>query len=225
MKPTVMMISAVITIVPFLSTGCSSGHKTRIAMLEDTNRNLTRELNGARSALDGANRDLSELQLRLSGQSDEASQLRLLLADSEAREAAAPVGWTPVAGGGMISIPGNLLFSAGKIKLRSDSRATLDGIASTVQGEYGDKDILIFGHTDDQPIKKSGWEDNWQLSSERALAVVRHMAARGVVPARLVACGCGENRPRTANSSAGNRANNRRVEIFAIDPQPQTGRP
>lgn len=215
MKSTFLLVSIVITTMPLLSTGCASGGKERIVLLEDTNRTLTRQLNGARSALDGANRDLSELQLLLAGQSNEADQLRLLLADSEAREAAAPTGWTPVAGGGMISIPGNLLFSPGKIKLRSDSRATLEGIASTLQGEYADKDVLVIGHTDDQPISKSGWADNWQLSAERSLAVVRFLQESGVPAVRLLACGAGENRP-VNTGSAKARAANRRVEIFAV---------
>lgn len=215
MKSTLLFVSIVVTTMPLLSTGCASGGKERIKLLEDTNRNLTRQLNGARSALDGANRDLSELQLLLAGQSNEAEQLRLLLADSDAREAAAPIGWTPVAGGGMISIPGNLLFSPGKIKLRSDSRATLEGIASTLQGEYADKDVLVIGHTDDQPIRKSGWADNWQLSAERSLAVVRFLQESGVPAVRLLACGAGENRPVVVGSSS-KRAANRRVEIFAV---------
>jgi chemotaxis protein MotB len=136
----------------------------------------------------------------------------------------APAGWTAVPGGGMISIEENILFGPGKAVLRDEARKTLDGIASTLSGEYGNKDIMVFGHTDDRPIKKSGWNDNWQLSTERGLAVVRYLKEHSVSPDRLVAAGCGEYRPRVPNTTEPNRLSNRRVEIFAIDAAPRTGR-
>jgi len=136
----------------------------------------------------------------------------------------APAGWTAVPGGGMIAIEENILFPPGKIALRDEAKKTLDAIVSTLEGEYSGKDIMVFGHTDDRPIKKSGWDDNWQLSTERSLAVVRYLAEHGVNAERLVAAGCGEHRPRAANTSEPNRLSNRRVEIFAIDAQARTGR-
>jgi outer membrane protein OmpA-like peptidoglycan-associated protein len=56
------------------------------------------------------------------------------------------------------------------------------------------------------------------------LAVVRYLKERGVATDRLVAAGCGEHRPRTKNDSEPSRFSNRRVEIFAIEPQSRTGR-
>ena len=67
--------------------------------------------------------------------------------------------------------------------------------------------------------------DNYQLSTERALAVARHLVSRGVPPGRLIAGGCGEHRPREANTSKTNRAANRRVEIFALEPMPRPDQP
>lgn len=217
MKVTMVLCQALLVAAPLLTAGCSSGRKERITMLEQNNRKLTEQLNGAHRALGDVRRDRDGLRRQLSGQTGEADHLRLLLAEVEAREAAAPVGWTPVAGGGMISIQGNLLFAPGKTKVRSDARGTLDGILSTLRGEYSDKDVLVIGHTDDQPIRRSGWSDNWQLSTERSLAVVRYLQQGGVETHRLLACGAGEHRPRVAGSKA-ERAANRRVEIYAVDP-------
>jgi chemotaxis protein MotB len=124
----------------------------------------------------------------------------------------------------MIAIEENILFAPGKVTLRDEARKTLDAIVSTLEGEYGSKDIMVFGHTDDRPIKKSGWADNWQLSTERGLAVVRYLREHGVAAERLVAAGCGEYRPRVPNTTEPNRLSNRRVEIFAIDAQARTGR-
>ena len=205
-------------------SGCATQQKKRMAMLEDANRTLTERLNLTRGELESAELDRQQLDRRLQDAIDEVNVLKDALAQKPATEEAPP-GWTPVPGGAMIALEGNVLFAPGRVAIRREARKTLDAITSNVQGEYAGKDVLVFGHTDDRPIQKSGWQDNYQLSAERALAVVRYLKDRGVAPGRLVACGCGENRPRVPNSSTGSRATNRRVEIFALDPQVYTGRP
>lgn len=198
-----------------LASGCGNP-KERISQLEGENQNLAQQLNRARGERDAAQRAREDLNRRLEAAMRDADGLRAQLAEKPMEEA--PPGWTAVPGGAMIAIEGDVLFAPGKVTLRDNARRTLDAIASTVSGQYTDKDILIFGHTDDRPIKKSGWADNWELSAERSLAVVRYLQEHGVSSSRLVACGCGENRPRTDNNNDANQAKNRRVEIFALDP-------
>ena len=207
-----------IALMALALTGCSSKLKERITMLERANDNLTEQLNRCHSDLDDVAGERDETGRRLAMAQRDVDDLLAQLAALPEPEQAAP-GWTAVPGGAMIAIEGEVLFTPGKETLRNSARRTLDAIVSAVQGEYNDKDVFVFGHTDDQPIKKSGWKDNWQLSAERSLAVVRYLKDRGVSTGRLVACGAGEHRPRVPNSSAPNRAKNRRVEIFAIDPQ------
>lgn len=205
------------------STGCA-GNKTkdRISLLEDTNRTLTNQLNSMRSELDGCFRERDDSRRLLTTANGEIDDLRFQLAAVPAEQPAA-LGWTAVPGGAMIAIDGQVLFAVGKTVLRSEAKITLDAVVSTLESQYADKDIFVFGHTDNQPIKKSGWEDNWQLSSERSLAVVRYLSKRDVASKRLVACGAGENRPVSDNNSVSGRSSNRRVEIFAIDPSLATG--
>ncbi len=71
----------------------------------------------------------------------------------------------------------------------------------------------MVGHTDTDPIKKSGWKDNWELSAERALSVVRYLVKKGVPNSGVRACGSGSARPIGPNSSAAGKARNRRVEV------------
>jgi chemotaxis protein MotB len=198
-----------------VASGCATKLKQRIATFEETNRNLTQRLNASQGELDLLASDRDELDMRLQGALDEISSLQTELAERPA-PTEAPAGWRPIPGGAMIAIAGHVLFEPGKPTLRKEARKTLDGIVSTVQGEYADKGVLVFGHTDDQPIKKSGWTDNYELSTERALAVVRYLRDHGVPPGRLAACGWGEHRPLVPNSSSANRSANRRVEIFAV---------
>ncbi|MBI4718024.1 MAG: OmpA family protein [Planctomycetes bacterium] len=215
---------AALALLLLLGSGCATGSKERIAALEADNRSLRDQLGRTRNDATGAMRSRDELTRMLNDARREADALRAQLAAMPpATEPAAP-GWTAVPGGAMIAIEDDVLFASGKHVLRDEARRTLDRIVSTLQGEYGDKDIFVFGHTDDRPIKKSGWADNWQLSTERALAVVRYLKEHGVTPNRLVAAGCGEHRPRAENVSEANRTANRRVEIFAIDRNISSGR-
>jgi chemotaxis protein MotB len=206
-----------VVILILAAGGCATKERQRIALLEETNRNLTDRLNLVSADLDSVGGEREELDRRLQTALDEIDALRLALAEQPDPEQHAAPGWTPTPGGAMIAIEGNVLFEPGKVTVRSEARRALDAIVSAVQGEYADKDVYIFGHTDDTPIKKSGWTDNYQLSTERALAVVRYLRDHGVRPERLVASGCGEYRPRAAGISATDRAANRRVEVFAID--------
>ncbi len=213
-----------LSLVVVAAPGCSQKHNDRILMLEDTNRALAHQLNAMRGELDKSYREREGLDGQLLAATRSADDLRNQLANQpEPIQLAAP-GWQTVPGGAMIAIETGVLFASGKVKMKPEAQRTLDGIVSTLRGEYNSQEIFVVGHTDDQPIKKSGWKDNWQLSTERSLAVVRYLAEHGVSRDRLVACGAGEYRPITGNDSQSNRATNRRVEIFAMDPASSFGK-
>jgi chemotaxis protein MotB len=80
-----------------------------------------------------------------------------------------------------------------------------------------DFDLLVAGHTDDQPISKSKWKDNWELSAQRGLSVLRILTSGGLSSQRTSVRGFGEFRPLEPNDAdkKGNK-NNRRVEIFIV---------
>ena len=99
--------------------------------------------------------------------------------------------------------------------LKSSGRRTLDKVASAINEKFPDYDIYVFGHTDNQPIRKSKWADNDELSCQRALSVVRYLRKTGVSP-DMCAGGWGEHRPVADNNSAKARQSNRRVQIFAM---------
>ncbi len=221
-KTTRMLTS--LTLLVVVAPGCSQKLNDRILMLEDTNRALTNQLNAMRGELDQGYREREGLGNQLLAATSEADDLRGRLANQPEPMPMAAPGWKAVPGGAMIAIETGVLFASGKVKIRNEAKRTLDGIVSTLQGEYEGQEIFVVGHTDDRPIKKSGWKDNWQLSTERSLAVVRYLAEHGVTRDRLVACGAGEYRPIVDNDSPANRASNRRVEIFAMDPASSFGK-
>jgi chemotaxis protein MotB len=112
-----------------------------------------------------------------------------------------------------VTLPNTILFNSGKATLKSATSKDLDHIESVLRSKYAGRRIDVVGHTDTDPIKKSPWKDNWELSAQRALSVVRYLVDRGIPPDQVRAAGCGEWRPVADNSSAAGKAKNRRVEI------------
>ena len=73
--------------------------------------------------------------------------------------------------------------------------------------------LRVDGHTDSRPINTPEFRSNWELSSARAISVVRFLIDAGVAPDRLVAAGFGEFQPLEPNVDTESRARNRRIEL------------
>ena len=117
----------------------------------------------------------------------------------------------------VITFVSEVLFSSGKADLRSDSLSKLDKVASVLKTTVSDLNVGVEGHTDNVPIKRSGWKSNWELSSARALSVVHHLEDKeGIDPKRLSATGYGEFRPVASNATKAGKQENRRVEIVIL---------
>lgn len=109
-----------------------------------------------------------------------------------------------------------VLFDSGKAELRRGAYPVLDKVAKVLQ-EVSDQPIGVEGHTDNVPIKVSGWADNKALSVARARAVAEYLIEKGGVDSgRLTTIGYGEEHPIAANDTAAGRQKNRRVEIIIL---------
>ena len=111
-----------------------------------------------------------------------------------------------------------VLFDQGKASLGADGTAQLDQISDALLeiSETIPDDIpwvlQVDGHTDDVPVA-GVYRDNWQLSTERALSVVRYFINQGVPASRLAATGYGEFQPIASGNSIDARRRNRRIEL------------
>jgi chemotaxis protein MotB len=123
------------------------------------------------------------------------------------------VRFDPSAGTITVTLPNTILFNSGQASLKKATSSELDHIQSVLQQKYSNNPIDVVGHTDTDPIKKSKWRDNWQLSAERALAVSGYLIKRGIPEDRIRAVGCGPARPVASNATTAGKAKNRRVEI------------
>jgi len=116
----------------------------------------------------------------------------------------------------VVTFVAEVLFDSGKAKLKEQSFPILDKVSRILGEEVPRNRISIEGHTDDQPIKFSPWDSNWELSAQRSLSVLHYLSGQGIDPQRLSATGFGEFSPVTENDSDEGRQLNRRVEIVIV---------
>ncbi len=112
----------------------------------------------------------------------------------------------------IIRIRENGSFPSGSAFLQPKFKPIIREIAELLKTIPGE--IMISGHTDDREIHSELYSSNWQLSSERAVAIAHEMIkVPGFDPARLLVVGHADTRPLVPNTNALNRRRNRRVEI------------
>ncbi|HHV17302.1 MAG TPA: OmpA family protein, partial [Thermoanaerobacterales bacterium] len=108
-----------------------------------------------------------------------------------------------------------VLFDSGKANIKNDARAILDKLAPLLIESH--RQIRIEGHTDNLPINTREFPSNWELSTARAVNVIKYMIEEhNFSPYILSAAGYGEYRPVAPNDSVKNRALNRRVDIIIL---------
>ena len=106
-----------------------------------------------------------------------------------------------------VKLKDKILFPSGSAALSKDGKAALDAVADAFRS-LQDKNVIVAGYTDNVRVSKKGrWKDNWDLSTARAVSVVRYLEAKGVPPVMLGAAGFSEYRPvdRTTRRRAGAR--------------------
>lgn len=117
----------------------------------------------------------------------------------------------------VITFVAEVLFDSGKAVVRKEAYLMLDKVARVIRDKVYDREIGIEGHTDNEPIKYSGWKSNWELSTARATSVLHYMEDNGKLnPKRLSAIGYGEYRPVASNETVEGKQKNRRVEVVII---------
>jgi len=105
----------------------------------------------------------------------------------------------------------DVLFSSGVAEISPALYPVLDRL--TQVAKESTFDVWIEGHTDKVPISTPRFPSNWELSTDRAISVLRYFMDRGGLPAkRLSAVGFGQYRPVASNNTAEGRGKNRRVE-------------
>jgi flagellar motor protein MotB len=214
MKTPVVML---LVLIGLMSVGCQRSVAERNALM-DQNREAQAEIDRLRMANDALLADLASAN----------SEVSRLLAENANLRAAKPVAPTPPPStntgfegiddvtsersGNLVTVrvASDILFSSGKIDLKSTAKRTLADVAGVLKSKYASKTIRVEGYTDTDPIKKSGWKDNLELSLQRSAAVHRYLQQQGINAERMYAAGFG------ATNTLGSKAASRRVEIVVV---------
>ncbi|MBW2058910.1 MAG: OmpA family protein [Deltaproteobacteria bacterium] len=123
------------------------------------------------------------------------------------------------AGGLVVRFSEGVLFDIGEAEIDFQGTLVL-GKCGEILGKIPNR-IRIAGHTDDIPVLGGRYKTNWELSTARAVNVLRFFTeSMGLDPKRFSAVGYGKYRPLVPNTSPENRAMNRRAEIAILSSRP-----
>lgn len=208
MKKTCLSAAAS-TLLLFL--GSCASQKT-LMQYQDEVRSLREE----RTQLKKENRDLRAQNEAYEISLAEASvkpSAPITLADNPELDALG-IGYGNRGGNFVISIPSEITFSSGKAEVTKKGQEALKAVARVLLDQHRDGRYWIEGHTDSDPIIKSKWASNRDLSVERAMAVLHYMVEDCNVPDdRCVVAGHGQYEPIGDNKDGAGKSRNRRVEI------------
>ncbi len=195
------------------------------------NRQLLAELEAKQKALTAEQDRLNKLKKDLEASSTRLAELEKMMADKEAAmkklketlskslKAFEGKGLTVTEKDGKVyvSMENKLLFESGSWTVGTEGKKAVD-LVGKVLGDNPDISVLIEGHTDNDKITGTiggGVENNWDLSTKRATAIVNILSANAKVKKEnLTAAGRGEYAPLISNETAEGKAKNRRIEII-----------
>jgi chemotaxis protein MotB len=115
----------------------------------------------------------------------------------------------------LVKLPDNVLFPSGSATLKKEGKAALDEVAVAFK-EIKGRDFVVAGHTDNVAIKTAKFPSNWELSTQRAVEVVKYLAEQGVDSSHLSAAGYSDTDPIAPNDTKDNKQLNRRLEIIVM---------
>ncbi|MBI1371240.1 MAG: OmpA family protein [Phycisphaera sp.] len=208
--------------VSLASVGCDSSQKTtQLDAYATENQELRNELTSTQQALEASEQDRARLVSEVATLQQQAASPAPAPAPIAAGKTA-PVddGFGGIGGGVSVehrageiavNVPGDVLFDPGKAELKMSAKSTLAKIASVIKAKHPGKTLRIEGYTDSDPIRKSKWTDNLELSAHRAMAVHRYLQQQGLSDDNMYIAGAGDNKPRAT------KAQSRRVEIVVLN--------
>ena len=121
---------------------------------------------------------------------------------------------------GRIGISGNVLFALNSDQLQAEGRELLSSLIPPLKLYLLEQNdlLMVSGFTDDLPIQDGNlhFNDNWELSAQRALTVTRALIEEGMPPSLVFAAAFGAEQPVVANTDSESRSRNLRVEMAPV---------
>ena len=158
---------------------------------------------------------IAELQKRQEAAEKRAAQFRQMVAKFKSMIDAGKLQVEIRDGLMLVKLPDNILFDPGKTDLKPQGKDAIAQVTQILSGIEGRK-FQVTGHTDNVPIKSGKFKSNWELSTQRAVEVVKFMSKNGMDEKRLSAAGYADTLPVADNGSDDGRRQNRRIEIVVV---------
>ena len=229
-----VLLFGVVTL-PFFG-GCTEKYALReqaqermISNLQAEKRKLREERDEAMRLRESLQEELDEKDGILAAVRRDNAQLQNELATKPAAQPAAArsgledergVSVRTLGGATVISLESGVTFASGKADLSQEGKRILKRVAREIRSTYAGHRVWVEGHTDNEPIKKSAFRSNLELSLARGLSVYHYLTKScGVSESQLVVAGHGEHNPIGSNRDSKDRARNRRVQLVVARPQ------
>jgi chemotaxis protein MotB len=121
----------------------------------------------------------------------------------------------------VLRLPEGVFFDSGDARVKDATSRMLKILTPELSKRT--LEVRVEGHTDNRPIASGRFRSNWNLSTERASAVMVLLLAEGMLPTRVSIAGYGEYRPIADNTTDDGRKQNRRVDLvvtaLVVDPE------
>lgn len=217
-RKTTGVLAAGLVAVLLSTLGCCDPEKKQIAQLEGLNRDLTVQNQEMRDQLAQSRSRQADLVAALDAANARITGMQRPPAETRPAEPTTAGGWEVGLVGDRLTIESDILFPSGQATLTKQGLAELDKAAATIKARYAGMPVRVYGYTDTDPILKTKklWQDNLDLSANRAMNVTRHLRSKGIAASMIETVAMGETRPVAPNTNSATKARNRRVEIIVI---------
>jgi chemotaxis protein MotB len=202
-------------VVAAMLSGCNNNLKDENALLTEENQSLREQLADRNAALQSAHdelRDQEQHAAELQRELETTRQSSQLTANMPADPFGNIPGVTGSVGAGEVTatLESDVLFDSGQATLKQAAKRSLDEVARVINNNYRGRPIRVAGHTDTDPIRKSGYKSNYHLGFERAYAVREYLISRGVPSSSIYIASHGPDRAQATKQQS------RRVEIVVV---------
>jgi len=186
------------------------------AMLKAKLTSLGQDLSSTSANLEVAKKRMEEMAKAQQAAEKRAAQFREMLSKFKSMIEAGKLQVEFRNGLMLVKLPDNILFDPGKTDLKAAGQEAIKQVTAILAGIEGRK-FQVTGHTDNKPLgHHSAFKSNWELSTQRAVEVVKFMSKNGMDEKRLSAAGYADTLPVADNGSEDGRRQNRRIEIVVV---------
>ncbi len=192
----------------------NQSYQQRIAELEGELTALNQQIEDLAAKAGTTAKELAELRAEKAKREKELAVYKKLFAELKALVDAGTIQVAFRKGRMVVQLSNAILFDSGKSKLRPEGQTAVSSLAPALGSVQ--RDFVVGGHTDNIPIKTARYPSNWELSTARAVSVVKGLIEAGYPASKIGAAGYAENDPVADNTTEDGREQNRRIEIILM---------